>query len=242
MSFCYSRVIRNCAIVMFLVPIMPAAIFYFILMTCIFYWVNKYILVRRSNKLISYSTKICVVLVDELELCLAMFVLGCATRDFSYDYIFLMPIRIRALHVGMMVTIVLMHWLNIKQYILLLLPLPVFPVVGYDDLIRQDPNSYYLSNPAYDKTELTQGRRRRRLDDTNRLGNNQISVYVIPQQDLYEIEGREDSAVNGDSAVNTQQRIDEFDREDVVVSPPQNIENKEDRDDSSGLWDENRHE
>jgi len=194
MSFCYSRVVRNFAICMFLLPIMPICVFFFLVMTFIFYWVNKYILVKRCNKLIGYSTKLCTILVDELELCVALFILGCAVRDFSVDYPRLGGVLIRPLHCVLIAIILIAHWLNLKRYLLRFLPVNEAPKVLYSELIRQDPNSYYLSNPAYNKEELTMGRRHRRMRQSHLAS--QIRVFVKPQIDLYELEILNKNMVN----------------------------------------------
>lgn len=189
MSFGYSRVVRNLAIVMFLVPIMPISVLFFVLMTVIFYWVNKYIVVYRSNKLISYSTKLCRKMIDELEICLAMFVCGIIYRDVSSDYGNLRELSFRPLHIVLGVIVSGIHIFSLKVIIKKILPHPKAPDVFYSDLIKFDPNSYYLSNPAYDKQELSTDRPSKRMSQSKLATH--ITFYVKPVHDLYEIDDQD---------------------------------------------------
>lgn len=186
MSFCYSRVVRNLAMNMFLLPIMPLSSIFFLVITSIFYWVNKYILIQRSSKLIPYSTKLCNQMIDEVELCLMLFVLGCIFRDGIYQFIHLEEIRVRVLHIVVLVLIVLAYMYNLKKKINRFLPAAKVPSVSYEDMIQSDPNSYYLLNLAYNKDELTQGRRHKRMRQSHLA--NQIFLFVKPTKDMYELQ------------------------------------------------------
>lgn len=186
MSFGYSRVVRNLGIVMFLVPIMPIAVLFFVMMTFVFYWVNKYILVYRSNKLIGYSTKLCRQMIDELEICIGLFVCGIVFRDISSDYPNLRDVSLRPLHIFLGLLVFVLHYFNLKSYLKNFLPIPKTPEVLYSELINFDPNSYYLSNPAYDKQEFTMGRVSKRVSQSKLATH--LTFFVKPVQDLYEIE------------------------------------------------------
>ena len=152
MSSSYSFVLKNLSFTLFFLPIFPLASVYFVAMLFIMYYGQKYILINRSNKLISYSTKLSRHLLKEVEYVLGLFVCGLIFRDNIHNLLNLKDVGIRVIHILLLVLVAVLGIFNVKKFVLDFLPEYAEASMTYDEMAKTDPNSYDLSNPATIKT------------------------------------------------------------------------------------------
>ena len=148
------RQIRNYGLAMFVLPFFPFMVVFYLVLSIEFYWVAKFVLVKRSNKLIAYDSRLFRKLIDELFVCVGLFVVGCIVRDSVFNFINLRPFEIRGLHLLLLGLILILYFTRAKNIVKFFLPPTVLSNQTYFETVQQDPNSYYLSNPAYPKDML----------------------------------------------------------------------------------------
>jgi hypothetical protein len=154
MASCGNRFIRNFAFCLFVLPIFPLISILYIVLAIQFYWTAKFVLVKRTNKTISYSARLTRKLTDELFLCVAVFIIGCMLRDGAYNYINLNSFHLRWYHVGLLLFVLVLYFARARNLVKLFLPAKVYSNQTYFETMTKNSNSYYLCNPAYPKLSL----------------------------------------------------------------------------------------
>ena len=154
MSSSCNRQIRNYGLAMFVIPFFPFMVIFYLVLSIEFYWVAKFVLVKRSNKLIAYDSRLFRKLIDELFVCVGLFVVGCIVRDSVFNFINLRPFEIRGLHLLLLGILIIIYFTRAKNVVKFFLPPTTLSNQTYFETVQQDPNSYYLSNPAYPKDML----------------------------------------------------------------------------------------
>jgi hypothetical protein len=145
----HSLQIRNFAYCLFVMPIFPFATVLYIFQAVEMYWVVKWMIVRNSNKVIRFSSRLSRKLVDEFILCILLFILGCMLRDTVSNYIQLKSFRIRPLHIGLLIGVYCLFVTKVKNLFWMWVPKKQNSPLGYMQTLRKEPHSYVLANPAY---------------------------------------------------------------------------------------------
>ena len=154
MASCGNRFIRNFGFCLFVLPIFPFIAVLYLVLAIEFYWIAKFILVKRTNKVIGYSSRLTRKLTDELVLALSLFVIGIMLRDSVYNYVNLNTFSLRWYHIILLITVLLLYLLKGFNIVKLFLPERVYSSDTYFETIRRDPNTYYMKNPAYVKEDV----------------------------------------------------------------------------------------
>jgi hypothetical protein len=218
LSFCYSFVIKNFALVLFFVPIYPVCCFYVIASLVIMYWGYKYVLIMRSNKLIYYSTRISKHLIKEIEYCLLLFVLGLMFRELINSLMSLQEVRVRAIHLVYLAMVFVGIMFDTKKFVTDFLPEVAETDLTYDEMILTNPNNYEMANPA-------KVRRKPQFGETTPIAPvaASINIPVMPKQDLFEIDKAKEVANAQGIAINHAMSIIDTQKEEAVKIEMQKI-------------------
>ena len=180
LPFCYSLMLKNTALACFFATIFPLGIVYLAFQMFVYYWCFKYMLVHLSNKTKSFSDRISRDLIEDLEICVEMFVLGMIYEELVRRFIRIDGLYFNLIHVALLVIVVIYYEFNLKRFSTDFLREASLTNSTFYQLKVNDPNSYYLSNPASIKTMRSGNKQPGSIF-------NQVTIHMLPNKDFKEI-------------------------------------------------------
>lgn len=151
MMFKYPVILKNTALALFFLPMVPWTPIYTLLLIGFWYWAEKFVLVKFSNKKQTYSAYISRKLIPDLELCVDLFGIGVIVNDVLIELAKLNNPHLRWEHIVILVLVAASMFLNFTKFIanrFMQLKKATGVPDTYIDIKNEDPNDYDISNPA----------------------------------------------------------------------------------------------
>ena len=175
----YALILKNVSMGFFYMPLIPMASVYLIIFLIIMFWTEKYILLRRSNKIIMYSGEISRFMIDQMEFMLILYCLGLYVEQNIARLSRLSSPHLSVMDIFFLIALISIRFSEILRNIATPKVREDNDDITYEQIKKEDFNDYDISNPATASVA--------RLEE-GRIGVDAAKLYVdkkIPGEEEY---------------------------------------------------------
>ena len=146
----YASVIKSFMVAIFYLPLIPLSVFYNLFYLLVFYWVTKYDLVKRSNKIFRFTNQISQQLIPEFKWSLLVFTLGLILEQFIMQFMNLREIELSEFLLFSLFAVLIFPFIDIDLFIKPCVPRKAEKnaLAGFQVAKRQNVQDYDFMNPA----------------------------------------------------------------------------------------------